>query len=362
MLLGFRGRFWRERPFPPRTQGGPWPEVVAVVPARNEGDLVGRTLASLLAQDYAGPFRVVLVDDGSDDGTAEAARALGSDRLAVVAAPPLPPGWTGKLAAMAHGLAEAQRIAPHAAYVLFTDADIEHDPGNLADLVARAEVDGIDLVSLMVRLPCRTWPERFLMPAYVFFFQMLYPFAWVRSGRRRTAAAAGGCMLVRRFALERMGGLAAIRDEVIDDCALARAIKADGGRIWLGLGDCARSLRGYRRPLDVWRLIARSAYAQLRHSPALLVLAGVGMGIVFVAPPLLALAGSGPVAFLGLLCWAAMTVAYAPTIRTHGVPLVAAPLLPLVALFFVAATVGSAWMHVRGRGAAWKGRFQARRP
>jgi hopene-associated glycosyltransferase HpnB len=335
---------------------------VAVVPARNERDVVGRALASLLAQDYAGPFRIVLVDDGSDDGTAEAARALGSDRLAVAAAPPLLPGWTGKLAAMAHGLAEAHRTAPHAAYVLLTDADIEHDPGNLADLVARAEGDGIDLVSLMARLPCRTWPERFLMPAYVFYFQMLYPFAWVRSRRRRTAAAAGGCMLVRRLALERMGGLAAIRDEVIDDCALARAIKTDGGRIWLGLAERARSLRGYRRPLDVWRLIARSAYAQLRHSPALLVLTVAGMGIVFVAPPLLALAGSGPAAFLGLVCWASMTVAYAPTLRTCGAPVLAAPLLPLVALFYVGATLDSARAYIQGRGGAWKGRFQARRP
>lgn len=356
VLVFGRGWFWLERPRPPAPPPARRPGVVAVIPARDEAPVIGRAVRSLLAQDYQGLSRVVVVDDGSDDGTAAVARAAGApDRLTVVAARPPPPGWTGKVWAMAEGL-DALGGAPDAEYVLLTDADIEHAPDTLAQLVARAEAGGLDLVSLMVRLRCLTVAERALVPAYVFFFQMLYPFAWVRDGRR--AAAAGGCMLVRRGALERIGGIAAIRGALIDDCALARAIKR-GGPIWLGLSDRSVSLRGYPRFADVWRLIARSAYAQLRCSPILLAVTVAGMAVIFLAPPLLAVFAAGVAQALGAAAYALMMIAYAPTLARFGRSLAWAPGLPLVALVYLGATIDSARLHHLGRGGAWKGRTHA---
>ncbi len=294
LLLGRRD-FWRadqrldaiagngDPPAPER-----WPEVVAVMPARDEAPFVGRAVASLLTQDYPGAFALVLVDDASTDGTADAARAAaraaGAEaRLAIVEAPPLAPGWTGKLWAVSHGLGRAEALAPGAKYVLLTDADIAHERANLRRLVAKAEADGLDLVSLMVRLHCRSFTERLLIPAFVFFFQMLYPFPAVNDPRDRTAAAAGGCMLARRSALARAGGIEAIRGELIDDCALARNINR-GGPIWLGLARETLSLRPYRGLGDVWNIVARTAYAQLEHSPWRLAAAVAGMLVVYAAP------------------------------------------------------------------------------
>ncbi|MGH6717894.1 MAG: glycosyltransferase [Alphaproteobacteria bacterium] len=303
---------------------------------------------------------MVVVDDGSTDGTAMAAgsapgRTVG---LTIVRAAPRPRGWTGKTWAMAEGLAAARLSAPDARYVWLTDADVVHGPDVLAGLVARAEAGGYDLVSLMVRLRAATLAERLLIPAYVFFFQMLYPFAWVRDPGRTTAAAAGGCMLVRRAALERIGGMAAIADAVIDDCALARAIKP-GGPIWLGLAGDSTSLRGYPRAADVWRLIARSAYTELGHAPARLVLAVIGMGIVYLAPPALAVAADGWARVLGAAAWLLMAATSAPTLARFGVARGFAVALPIVALFYVAATIDSARRFAAGRGGAWKGRYQA---
>lgn len=357
-----RGWYWRERPMPAPSFAGPWPDVVAVVPARDEAAVVGRAVAGLLAQTYGGRLDIVLVDDESADGTADAARAAArsDSRLTVVTAGPRPAGWTGKLWAVDRGLAHAGRIAPDARWVWLTDADIEHGPGVLAGLVARSERDRLDLVSLMVRLRTLTPTERALVPAYVYFFAMLYPFAWVRDRRRRVAAAAGGCMLARRAALDAAGGVAAFRDAIIDDCALARALKARGP-IWLGLADASDSLRGYPRAADVWRLIARSAYAQLRCNPALLAAAVSAMALVFLAPPVLALGAGGWPRAAGALAWALMAATYAPTLARMGVSLIWAPALPAIALFCVAATVASARAHGRGRGGAWKGRYQAPR-
>jgi hopene-associated glycosyltransferase HpnB len=362
-LIVARGRFWLERARPAPAYAGPWPEVIAVVPARNEAPVVGHAIAGLLAQDYRGRLDVILVDDESTDGTATVARgaAAGDDRLAVVPAGPRPPGWTGKLWAVHQGLTEAARRAPDAAWVWLTDADIEHGPHVLAGLVARGAAGGYDLVSLMARLRTLTLAERALMPAYVFFFAMLYPFAWVRDRGRRTAAAAGGCMLARRAALDRIGGVAGFRDAIIDDCALARAIKG-GGAVWLGLADASFSLRGYPRARDVAGLIARSAYAQLGYHAWLVVVTVAGMAITYVAPPVLALGAEGWPRVAGALAWALMAVAYAPTLARSGVTLLWAPALPLIALFYVVATVGSAVRHHQGRGGAWKGRFQAPRP
>lgn len=374
-LLVGRGGFWRAQPRldDGMAKGGARPAVIAVVPARDEADVVGEAVASLLRQDYPGAFAVVLVDDHSRDGTAEAARraadGLGAgERLTVVAAPPLAPGWTGKLWALATGLERAAALLPEARYLWFTDADIAHDAGNLRRLVGAAEADDRDLVSLMVELSCRRGWERLLIPPFVFFFMKLYPFAWVADPRRPTAAAAGGCVLLRRSALERAGGLAPIRGRLIDDCALARLIKRDGregpGRIWLGLTTKARSLRNYSGLPGIWRMVARSAYAQLGHSPLLLAGALAGMALAYPVPPIVALAAPWhqvpAAAGLAVAAWALMSVAFWPTLRLYRLSALRAPSLPAAALAYCAMTVGSALAHARGRGGGWKGRVLQR--
>jgi hopene-associated glycosyltransferase HpnB len=288
-LLFGRGFFWLAREASPlRYEVGErasWPSVVAVIPARNEAAVVGRAIASLLAQDYAGGFHIVLVDDHSTDGTAEAARqAAGAqlDRVAIVAARPLPSGWTGKLWALSEGVRQVDE--PPALY-LFTDADIAHHPSNLSELVAQLEGERRDLVSLMVKLRCESLAERFLIPPFVFFFAMLYPLAWSNDRRRATAAAAGGCILMRRSAYERIGGWESLKGELIDDCALARRVKR-GGSIWLGLTQRTISLRAYPRVTDIWNMVARTAYTQLGYSPLLLGGTALGMAIPYFLPPL----------------------------------------------------------------------------
>jgi hopene-associated glycosyltransferase HpnB len=362
-LLFARGGFWHHAPRLVTRPPARWPAVVAVIPARDEADGIAACVRSLLGQDYAGRLGLVLVDDHSTDGTADIARAAAAafgaaERLQVVAGRALPAGWTGKLWAVAQGLEAAQAWMSDAEFVLLSDADIAHDAHNLAELVAHAEAGGLDLVSLMVVLHCATPAERWLIPAFVFFFAMLYPFAWVNRRDRRTAAAAGGCMLARRRALARIGGVSGISGALIDDCALAAAIKP-GGPIWLGLATRTRSLRVYEKVGDIWLMVARTAYVQLGHSPLLLGLTVLGMAITYLAPPLLLLAGGLP-ALLGGLAWVAMAAAYAPTLRRYRRSLLWAPLLPLVASFYSVATIGSAWRHYRGRGGAWKGRVYAK--
>ena len=364
VLVAARGGFWlaRERddrdapPAPAR-----WPSVVVVVPARDEADVIERSVGSLLRQDYPGAFRVLLVDDGSTDGTAAAARlaaeAAGrADGLEVLTGTPLPPGWTGKLWALHGGIARAvAEDAPD--YLLLTDADIGHAPENLRSLVARAEAGGHALTSLMARLSCATPAERFLIPAFVFFFAMLYPFARVaRPGP--TAAGAGGCMLVRRDALERAGGIASVRSEIIDDCALARRLKAQGP-IWLGLTRRARSLRPYGSVAEIGRMVSRSAYAQLRYSPVLLVGTVLGLGVTYLVPPLLAVLGDGGVRVTGLAAWALMALAFQPMLRFYRVSPLWGIALPAIAAAYAVFTVRSALQVRRGRGGMWKGRAQA---
>lgn len=358
-LLACRGGFWRIRLDRTEARKGTVPAraVAAVVPARNEADVVARAVSSLLTQDFAGRLHVFLVDDDSTDGTAEAAQRAAEGtgdaaRLTILRARPVPPGWTGKVWAQAEGLRAAESFG--ADYFLLTDADIVHGPRVLAELVARAEVGGYDLVSLMARLSCTTWMERALIPAFVFFFFMLYPPAWVAQRKSRTAAAAGGCMLVRREALERIGGMAAIRGELIDDCALARAIK-QGGAIWLGPADDTRSVRPYSGWRDVGGMISRTAFYQLRHSALLLAATLLGMALTFLAPPLLAVAAGWP-ALWGAGTWLLMSLAYWPTLRYYGSSPVWAPLLPAVAGFYMSATVHSAVQYWRGHGVLWKGR------
>jgi hopene-associated glycosyltransferase HpnB len=359
LLLG-RGGFWRLRDAPPEGALPPVaPGVVAVIPARNEALLVARAIGSLARQRYPGEFHIVLVDDDSADGTAAAARAAApASLLDVVPAGPLPPGWTGKLWAASQGIRAAARFHPE--YLLLTDADIVHPPENLSALVARAASCHYDMVSFMTTLECRTPAERALIPAFVFFFFMLYPPAWVASSRRATAAAAGGCILIRREMLEGIGGLAAIRGAVIDDCALARAVERQGGRLWLGLSASTRSVRAYATWSEIARMISRTAFAQLHHSVWLLIGTVLGLVLTYLVPPALAIAARGPAAALGAAAWLAMSVAYVPALRYYRRSPLWAPLLPAIAAFYLAATIHSAVCYWRGAGGHWKGRVQDR--
>ncbi len=356
LLLG-RDMFWlaRERDIramPPEPQA--WPDVVAVVPARDEADVIARSVGSLLAQDYPGKFRVILVDDQSSDGTADIALALGSDRLEVLTGAPLARGWTGKLWAVSQGVARAGETPR---YLWLTDADIEHAPDTLRMLVTRGEAGGLSLVSLMALLHCETSPERMLVPAFVFFFQMLYPFGAVN---RPTGlgAAAGGCMLVRRTSLEAAGGIAAIRGALIDDCTLGALLKRQGP-VWLGLTRRSRSIRPYRGFAPVAAMISRSAYAQLRYSPVLLAGTVLGMILVYLMPPALALFAQGPAQWLGLAAWAIMALTFQPMLRFYRRSPIWGVALPGIAAFYLGCTMLSAWQHLRGRGGMWKGRAQA---
>jgi hopene-associated glycosyltransferase HpnB len=356
--------------------GDALPEVQAVVPARDEADVIARTLCALLAQDYPGRFAVTVVDDGSTDGTAEAARAaiaeLGAagegraagesraERARVVAARSRPAGWTGKVWALAEGVAAARASGARPAYWWFSDADVEHAPDTLARLVATARGERRDLVSLMVALHCRSGWERLLIPAFVFFFRLLYPFAWVNDDRRATAGAAGGCVLLADDALLRIGGVERIAGELIDDCALAAAVKGSGGGLWLGLATRSRSVRPYGSLDAIWAMVARSAYTQLRHSPALLAGTVAGMVLLYAVPPVAAVGGAlarrGDVVLPGALAWGLIALAYVPTLRLYGVPRAQALALPLAAGLYTAMTLDSARRHARGRGGTWKGR------
>jgi len=364
-LLFGRGMFWclRERDDDDiRLRSAQLPAVVAVVPARDEADVVATAVTSLLTQDYRGPFRVILVDDGSSDGTADVARRAalaggGTDRFEVLSGGERPAGWTGKLWAMNQGLAHAARTAPPE-YVLFTDADIAHARDNISRLVARAETGRLQLVSLMAKLKCETGAEKLLIPAFVFFFAMLFPFSWVNSPARKSAAAAGGCMLVRREALEAGGGLDMIAGAIIDDCALARLLKFQGP-IWLYLTEHAQSLRTYGGVSEIGNMVARSAYAQLRYSPLLLSGTVLGMVIVYAAPVLFALLGHGPARIAGALAWLLMALLFQPMLRFYRLSPLWGLALPLVGALYAAFTLQSAVQHWRGRGGMWKGRAQA---
>ena len=377
LLLG-RGGFWLSSERDDGKAGPPqalpnqalpnqaWPKLGVVIPARDEADGIAACIGSLLQQDYAGEWTVVLVDDGSSDGTAAIAlataaavggQALGAPaRLEVVTGRPLPAGWTGKLWALKQGIEAAGRLAPD--YFLLSDADIAYAPDTLTSLAARAQAGGLVLTSLMVKLRCESLAERALIPAFIFFFEMLYPFAWINRPRAATAGAAGGCMLVRADALAQAGGIDAIRNALIDDCALAGILKRRGP-IWLGLTQRAHSIRPYPGFEDIRRMVARSAYAQLRYSP--LILAGVlaGMGVTYLAPPLFALFGSGWARVAGLAAWLLMAIAFQPTLRLYRVSPLWGIGLPAIAFCYTLFTLDSALQYARGRGGLWKGRVQA---
>ncbi len=363
-LLFFRGAFWREflnrdAPLqdPLRHPPRGLPRIVAVIPARNEAATIARAVASLATQHYPEVFHIIVVDDDSTDGTAATARSAATpDVLTVVHAAPLPAGWTGKLWALSEGIRRAAHFHPD--YLLLTDADIVHPAGALEDLAARAAEGPYDLVSFMPTLECHSPAECALVPAFVFFFFLLYPPAWIRNPRRSTAGAAGGCMLVRQAALSKIGGIEAIRGSLIDDCALARAIKRSGGRIWLGLNPSTISIRAYRTFRSVGRMISRSAFTQLHHSALLLFATIIGLIAAYLLPPVLAVAAPQPAAGMAATAWLLMAVSYFPALRFYNRGWFAAPLLPLVALFYLGATIHSAISYWLGSGGSWKGRIQ----
>jgi hopene-associated glycosyltransferase HpnB len=353
-LLTMHGQFWRAGPILPGMIPSHAPSVAIVVPARDEAPFIERTIRSLLAQNYPGTFGVTLVDDRSEDATGGIVRAIVDQRLNVLEGSPRPAGWAGKLWALRQGIAASG--APE--YFFLTDADIEHDPAHLSSLVAMAERHDLDMVSEMVALSCVSWPEKCLIPAFVFYFQLLYPFAQVNNPLSSSAAAAGGSILIRRRALSRIGGIEAVRGALIDDVALAGAVKA-GGRIFLGHSALARSIRPYPKAQDIWRMIARSAYAQLHFSRVVLTGTTIAMALVWLVPPIAALFGHGAARVLGFLTWAMFTAAYLPTLMRFRRSLVWAALLPAIAVFYMAATIGSAVNYHRGRGVVWKGRAYA---
>jgi hopene-associated glycosyltransferase HpnB len=360
-LLLFHGRFWQVS----RVQAAKMPEspirgaISVVIPARNEAENVGRAVRSLLNQSCSDLLEIYVVDDNSTDGTAQAARAAAVDhpsKLTVIVGRPLPSGWTGKLWAVQQG-AEAA-LASHPEFLLLTDADIEHAPDSIATLVSVAASGGYDLVSVMVKLRCQSIPEKLLIPAFVFFFFMLYPPLWIRSPRKQTAGAAGGCILIRPEALERAGGIAAIRSEVIDDCALARRVKDSGQRVWLGLAQKTHSFRSYTTFGEIERMIARTAFNQLGHSVGMLLGAVVGMTVIFLLPLILLFCRDAPLIGLGLAAYVLMVVAYLPMVRFYSLAAGWALVLPFSTLFYMTATVDSAIKFWSGRGGEWKGRAQ----
>jgi hopene-associated glycosyltransferase HpnB len=337
--------------------------IAVVIPARNEANNIGRALRSLLAQSCANVLHIFVVDDNSADGTADAAHAVAvgegdRQKLHIIRGRPLPSGWTGKLWAVQQGIDAAMQLDPQ--YLLLTDADVEHAPDNIVTLVSIADREGYDLVSFMVKLHCRSLAEKLLIPAFVYFFFMLYPPLWIRSPRRKTAGAAGGCILIRPRALALAGGISAIRHEVIDDCALARAVKRSGGRVWLGLTSHTHSFRSYESFGEIERMIARTAFNQLGHSVAILMGAIVGMVLLYLLPFALLFTRDCSLIAIGLLAYALLTITYIPMVRFYGLGAAWALALPLSAVFYMGATFDSAFRFWSGRGGEWKGRAQDR--
>ena len=373
-LVFARGGFWRiHSVVPPLQPGAALPgrspagnplRIAVIIPARNEADVVDRAVRSLLRQAGQNAIHIFLVDDGSTDSTAQVARAatMAIDRaesLTVISGTPLPAGWSGKLWALEQGVELARKTNPD--FFLFTDADIEHAPDSLSSLVAIACSGPYDLASFMVRLYCQTAAEKLLIPAFVYFFFKLYPPAWIANPRRRTAGAAGGCVLIRPAALEQAGGIAAIRQEVIDDCSLAARVKQTGGCLWLGASAATRSIRPYGGFSEIGRMISRSAFSQLRHSTLLLLLSTIGMAATYLLPPALVLGGyhAAPATLgAGAAAWLLMIISYVPVLRLYCLSPLWALALPLAAIFYMGATIHSAVKYWSGRGGQWKGRIQ----
>ena len=366
VLTFFRGAFWQLNEFNDDAARHDslqnWPRLVAIVPARNEAETIACSVGSLVAQNYPGAIQIIIVDDHSDDATSalaqRAAQACGAgDRVTILLAGPLQPGWTGKLWALEEGIAKAASFSPD--YFWFTDADIVHAPDTARMLVARAESQRFDLASLMVLLQAKTFPERLLIPPFLYFFLKLYPPRWIADPKSSTAGAAGGCILLRKEALERIGGVSAISGEVIDDCALARAVKRSGGTIWMGLTRKSVSLRAYATFAEIRDLIARTAFTQLNYSALLLLGTLAGMLLTYLLPVALTFHTRPAIWRMSLAAWALMTITYLPTVRFYQLSPLWAPVLPVAAAFYSYATFLSAVRYWLGHGGQWKGRAQA---
>jgi len=366
VLFFLWGSFWHiwasdadrtDAPSPPN-----WARVVAIIPARNEASSIAAVVAALADQDYPGEFSIVIVDDHSSDGTAELARKAAIEsgaaaHIQIISAPELVPGWTGKLWALNSGVAASYNTAEE--FLWFTDADVVHAHDTLRSLVSRAEQDNLDLASRMVLLESSTFAEQLLIPPFLYFFLMLYPPNWIAHAHRKTAGAAGGCILLRRTALEGIGGLSAIRGEIIDDCSLARAVKRSGGKIRMSLTRASRSLRAYSGFAEIRDMISRTAFTQLRYSALQLLGTLAGLAITFLFPVALTFAPNARIWLPALLAWCLMTASFLPTVTFYRQSPLWAPLLPLAALFYSYATLLSAVRYWLGRGGQWKGRAQA---
>jgi hopene-associated glycosyltransferase HpnB len=374
-LLFGNGRFWRGDQLLDKSPATDeallhWPTVAAVIPARNEADVIERTLGSLLAQDYPGQFQIVLVDDRSEDGTGDVARAVARNhpsgsRLTVVKTGDMPSGWVGKMWAVQTGIREVEARSPDTPYLHLTDADVEHAPGSLRAMVYKAESERLGLVSLMVMLHCKTLWEKLLIPSFVYFFQMLYPFPRINDPRSRVAGAAGGCMLVRSDSLKQAGGIESIRGAIIDDCALGTALKSVGS-VWVGLSDTEKSVRPYSGLGEIWAMVARSAFTQLRHSAWMLGVTVLGMALVFLAPPLVVLTvpehENAWAAVLAGSAWLAMAWSFRPSALRYRRPSALGLVLPVAAFLYLGMTLDSARRYWIGVGSPWKGRVGAGNP
>ncbi len=375
-LLLFRGKFWLSNQrineqLQPLTQ---YPSVCAVIPARNEADVLPISLKSLLNQDYPGNLSIILVDDQSDDNTGNVAQEIAnncqkSQQLQVISGQPLAEGWSGKLWSMKQGIEQANKLDNKPDYLLLTDADIEHHDSNLKELVKQAEIEKLAMTSLMVKLRCDSFWEQFLIPAFVFFFEKLYPFSWVNNPKNKMAAAAGGCILIRRQILEEIGGIEVVKQALIDDCSLAAAVKAKLQEdrqnikqgIWLGLSEKTLSLRPYENLDSIWNMVARTAYTQLNYSPLLLIGTLLGLTIVYLVAPIGLIMGliiqNTVMTILGGITWLLMSISYLPTLKLYQCSLLWSLTLPLIGLLYGLMTLDSAWRHWRGKGGGWKGRF-----
>ncbi|NEQ78033.1 MAG: glycosyltransferase [Okeania sp. SIO2C9] len=372
-LLLFRGKFWlADRRLLPISETEIrkiqyWPSISAIIPARNEAKLLRTTLKSLLNQDYPGNFKIILVDDNSKDNTANVANFIAQKnddltKLEVISAGNLSSGWSGKLWAINQGINYAKQQTPAPDYFLFTDADIEHSSTNIRQLIIKAEQENLALVSLMVKLQCQTLTEELMIPAFVFFFQKLYPFRWVNNPQNSTAAAAGGCILIRNQVLDEIGGIEVIRNALIDDCSLATAVKqkSTNKKIWLGLTSDTKSRRSYPDLFSIWSMIVRTAFTQLNYSPLLLVATVIGMKLIYLVPSLGIILGVifswWEIVAIAFLARILMFLAYLPIVRFYQLSPIYAMSLPTVALIYTLITIDSAWRHLRGRGSHWKGR------
>ena len=365
-LLLFWGQFWLGVQLadnqPTLKQ---YPNVWAIIPARDEAEVIANSLSSVLQQDYPGNLAVVLVDDQSTDGTAKIAQETAqklnkNQRLQIISGQPLPPQWKGKLWALHQGVDYAQKQDTAPDYFLFTDADIQHHQSNVAELVTKAESEKLDLVSLMVLLRCQSFWEKLLIPAFVFFFQQLYPFKLANNPQSFIAAAAGGCILIKTDTLAKIGGIASIKDALIDDCTLAKQVKSNGGKIWLGLTNKTVSLRPYDTLNSVWDMVSRTAFDQLHYSWLLLIGTVIGLTLVYLVPPLAVIWGlitfSPSTAVIGLVTWVIMSIAYFPTVRLYQISFLWSFCLPAIAFLYGLMTIDSAIKHLQGKGGLWKGR------